>query len=243
MTNEAEQVSRNTANLSQGFLTQEASVTRLTGSVGDITAQIRSSAENCAAAQTLADQAASHTAEADQKMAGLTSAMDHIAHSSAEIEKIIRVIEDIAFQTNILALNAAVEAARAGDAGKGFAVVADEVRTLASKSAEAAKDTADLINRSIQDVHTGMEATAQAADIMQIIGERTGDIKEQIYGIAAASTRQSDMITSVSKEIEEISQVVQDNSAAVSQSVDSLRELSGQAKELDTLVGQFQTGD
>lgn len=174
-------------------------------------------------------------------MCGLTSAMDNIAHSSAEIEKITRVIKDIAFQTNILALNAAIEAARAGTAGKGFAVVADEVRSLAAKSAEAAKDTASLINRSIQDVHNGMDATKQVADIMRVIDECTVSIKEQIHEIAAASTRQSDMITSVSKEIEEISHVVQDNSAAVNQSVDTLQELSGQAKEVDALVGQFQT--
>lgn len=242
VTSQAEQVSHNTVNLSQGFLTQESSVSRLTESVGDITAQIRSSNASCSAAQDLVDQAALHTAEADEKMAGLTSAMDNIAHSSAEIEKIIRVIEDIAFQTNILALNAAVEAARAGTAGKGFAVVAEEVRSLAAKSSEAAKDTADLINRSIQDVHTGMSATTQAADIMRVIGDCTDAIKEQIHGITAASTRQSDMISSVSNEINEISHVVQDNSSAVHQSVNTLQDLSGQAKELDALVGQFQTG-
>ena len=240
VTNEADQVSQNTVNLSHGFLTQESSVTRLTESVGDITTQICSSTDSCSAAQRLVDQAALHTAEADKKMAGLTSAMDNIAHSSAEIEKILKVIEDISFQTNVLALNAAVEAARAGSAGKGFAVVADEVRSLAAKSAEAAKNTADLSNRSIQDVHTGMEATVQAADIMQTIGECTGAIREQIHGIAAASTRQSDMITSVNKDIEEISYVVQNNSVAVHQSVNTLQELSGQAKKLNTLVGQFQ---
>ncbi len=241
VTGQADQVSQNTMNLSQGFLTQESSVSLLTGSVSDITSQIRSSTDNCAAAQKMANETALRTAEADQKMAGLTSAMDNIAHSSAEIEKIIRVIEDIAFQTNILALNAAVEAARAGSAGKGFAVVADEVRTLAAKSAEAAKDTAALINRSIQDVHTGMEATKQAAGIMQVIGQYTDSIKQQMHGIAAASTRQSDMITAVSNEIEEISHVVRDNSAAVNQSAATLQELSSQVKELDTLVGQFQT--
>lgn len=239
---EADQVSQNEGSLLQGILTQESSVARLTENAGDIEAQIRSSTENCSAAQSLVDQTALHAAEADQKMERLTGAMDNIAHSSAEIEKIIRVIEDIAFQTNILALNAAVEAARAGSAGKGFAVVADEVRALAAKSAEAAKDTADLINRSIQDVRTGMEATAQAADIMHVIGECTGLIKEQMHGIADASTRQADMITSVGKEIAEISDVVQNNSAAVNQSAGTLRQLSEEAKELNRLVGQFQTG-
>lgn len=242
VTGGADQVSHNTENLSQGVLAQESSIVRLTESVGAITEQIRSSNDNCAMAQKLVDQAALHTVEADQKMAGLTRAMEDITHSSDEIKKITRVIEDIAFQTNILALNAAVEAARAGAAGKGFAVVAEEVRSLAAKSANAAKDTANLINRSIEDVHTGMEATTETADIMRIIGECTGSIKEQIYGIADASTRQSDMILAVNTEIGEISSVVQDNSAAVRQSVDTLRALSGQAKELDALIGQFQIG-
>lgn len=241
VTDEAHQVSQNSVSLLQGIMTQEASVSRLTESANDIVVQIRSSADNCTAAQSLADQAALHAAEADQKMNRLTSAMDNIAHSSAEIDKVTRVIEDIAFQTNILALNAAVEAARAGSAGKGFAVVADEVRALATKSADAAKVTADLISRSLQDVHTGMEATTQAADIMRIIGECTGSIKEQMHSIADASARQSDMITSVGKEIEEISHVVQNNSAAVNQNTATLQKLSEQARELNHLVGQFQT--
>lgn len=242
VTDEAYQVSQNSGSLLDGIQTQEASVVRLTESTDDIAAQIRSSTDNCSAAQDLADQAAQHTTEADQKMSRLTNAMDNIARSSAEIEKITRVIEDIAFQTNILALNAAVEAARAGTAGKGFAVVAEEVRALAAKSADAAKDTTSLISRSIQDVHTGMEATAQAADSMRIIIECTASIKEQMHGIAAASTRQSDMITNVGKEIEEISHVVQNNSTAINQSAGTLQELSEQAKELNRLVGQFQTG-
>ena len=242
VTDEAYQVSQNSGSLLDGIQTQEASVVRLTESTDDIAAQIRSSTDNCSAAQDLAVQAAQHTAEADQKMSRLTNAMDNIARSSAEIEKITRVIEDIAFQTNILALNAAVEAARAGTAGKGFAVVAEEVRALAAKSADAAKDTTSLISRSIQDVHTGMEATAQAADSMRIIIECTASIKEQMHGIAAASTRQSDMITIVGKEIEEISHVVQNNSTAINQSAGTLQELSEQAKELNRLVGQFQTG-
>lgn len=239
---EADQVLQNTENLSQGGLAQESSIVRLNESVGDITAQIRSSTDNCVMAQNLVDQAVQHMIEADQKMAGLTTAMNNITRSSAQIKKIIRVIEDIAFQTNILALNASVEAARAGDSGKGFAVVAERVRLLAGKSAEAAKDTADLINRSIQDVDTGMEATMQVAKIMQIIGECTSSIKEDIHGIADASTRQSDRIVIVNAEIGEISNVVQNNSAAVCQSVYTLKELSEQAKELDALIGQFQIG-
>lgn len=243
VTDEADEVSQNAVSLMEGIRTQEASVTRLTENAEDIVIQIRSNTDNCSVAQNLADQTALHAAEANQKMDRVTNAMDNIAHSSAEIEKITQVIENIAFQTNLLALNAAIEAARAGDLGKGFAVVAEKVRALAAESAEAAKDTADLINRSIQDIHTGMEVTTQAADIMRVIGECTDSIKEQMHGIADASMRQSDMITNVGKEIEEISHVVQNNSSAVNQSADTLQNLSQQAKELTQLVGQFQIGN
>ena len=239
--NEAEHVSQSTVSLSHGFSTQEASVSRLNESVDAISMQIQSNTDSCAKAQRLADQAATYTSEANEKMMRLTEAMNNVASSSAEIEKIIRVIEDIAFQTNILALNAAVEAARAGAAGKGFAVVAEEVRSLASKSAAAAKNTADLINRSIQDVNIGMEATTQTAEIMKTIGECTVSIKGQMDGIAGASTEQSNMIVDVSKEIREISRVVQNNSDDVNQSVNTLQKLSEQAKELNILVGQFRT--
>ena len=176
-------------------------------------------------------------------MTQLTAAMDNVALSSSEIEKIIKTIEDIASQTNILALNAAVEAARAGTSGKGFAVVADEVRNLAAKSADAAKNTADLINRSILDVHSGTNATAQVADIMRTIDQCTSSIREKVFEIAAASTQQSNMISDLNVGIEEISQVVQANSAAVGQSVDTSRELSGQAKKLNDLIGQFHIRD
>ena len=242
VTNEAEQVSQNAVSLLHGVRTQEASVSRLTQSAQDIVDQIHSSADNCAEAQSLADKTARYTVEANQKMERLTNAMDDIAHSSEEIKKITHVIEDIAFQTNILALNASVEASRAGSAGKGFAIVAEEVRELALKSAEAVNDTVSLISRSIQDVHTGMEATSKVADIMRVIGDCNSSIQEQMHGIADASAKQSNMVTRVDKEIEEISHVVQDNSVAVNQSADALQKLSEDAKELNYLVGQFQTG-
>lgn len=243
VTQEAEIVSQSAVSLSRGTAAQADSVIHLTESVGDITAQIHLSADNCTAAQELVDQAARYTSDADEKMTQLTAAMGNVAHSSDEIEKIIKTIEDIAFQTNILALNAAVEAARAGEAGKGFAVVAEEVRALAGKSAEAAKNTADLINHSIQDVRTGAGATGQAADIMRIINQCTSSIREKVHEIAAASAQQSGMISDVSRGIEEISQVVQSNSAVVDQSVDISQKMSGQAKLLNDLIGRFQIND
>ncbi len=243
VTNEANCVSLSAENLAHGAATQSESVTRLTESANSITTQLRLSADSCSATQELVNQAALYTAEANKKMTQLTAAMDNVALSSSEIEKIIKTIEDIASQTNILALNAAVEAARAGTSGKGFAVVADEVRNLAAKSADAAKNTADLINRSILDVHSGTNATAQVADIMRTIDQCTSSIREKVFEIAAASTQQSNMISDLNVGIEEISQVVQANSAAVGQSVDTSRELSGQAKKLNDLIGQFHIRD
>lgn len=243
VTEGAENVSQSAVSLSRGTAAQADSVTHLTESVSNITDQIHLSTDNCVAAQELVDQAARYTSEADDKMTQLTAAMNHVAHSSDEIEKIIKAIEDIAFQTNILAINAAVEAARAGEAGKGFAVVAEEVRSLAAKSSEAAKTTADLINQSIKDVRTGADATGQAADIMRVIDQCTSSIKGKMHEIAAASAQQSGMISDVSTGIEEISQVVQSNSAVVDQSVDISREMSDQARQLNELIGRFQIED
>lgn len=240
VTDEADQVSQNSESLLQGILTQEASVSRLTESADDIVVQIRSSTENCTEAQSLADQAAQHTAEADQKMSRLTSAMDEIAHSSAEIEKITRVIEDIAFQTNILALNAAVEAARAGEAGKGFAVVAEEVRSLASKSAAASKDTADLIESSIEAVSRGTEiANATAESLVKVVGDvRTA--AGTVDKIADAAEEQADAVEQVTVGVDQISSVVQTNSATSEQSAAASAELSNQAEVLKGLVAKFK---
>lgn len=236
----ADLVSSGAQALSQGTVEQAASITGLVSHVTDITAQIQSSTVRCSDATQLVDKATGYAAQADAKMEQLLTATKNIDQSSTQIGTIIKTIEDIAFQTNILALNAAVEAVRAGTAGKGFSVVADEVRTLAAKSAQAAQNTNNLINRSIQDVKTGTESTDQAVSAMQLINDCIQSIKSLTDEIAAASVQQADMIALVESGIKEISTVVQTNSVAAEKSAAVSKELSSQARTLNGLIGRFR---
>ncbi len=236
----ADLVSSGAQALSQGTVEQAASITGLVSHVTDITAQIQSSTVRCGDATQLVDKATGYAAQADAKMEQLLTATKNIDQSSTQIGTIIKTIEDIAFQTNILALNAAVEAVRAGTAGKGFSVVADEVRTLAAKSAQAAQNTNNLINRSIQDVKTGTESTDQAVSAMQLINDCIQSIKSLTDEIAAASVQQADMIALVESGIKEISTVVQTNSVAAEKSAAVSKELSSQARTLNGLIGRFR---
>ena len=225
--------------LSQGTMEQASSVEGLVSNVTAITSQIQTSTVRCGSASQLVDKAAGYAAETDTKMDQLMTATKNIDQSSAQIVTVIKTIEDIAFQTNILALNASVEAARAGAAGKGFSVVADEVRNLAAKSAEAAEDTGGLVNQSIQDVKTGTDATNLAVSAMEVIRDCIQEIKTLMDEIAAASIRQSEMIVSVEDGIKEISRVVQTNSSAADESASVSRQLSDQARTLNSLISRF----
>ncbi len=237
--NSAQRVSSGAQALAQGTTEQAASVDGLMTNVMAITDQIQTSAVRCGSASELVARATGYTAEADEKMEHLTTATRNIDQSSAKIGAIIKTIEDIAFQTNILALNASVESARSGNAGKGFSVVAEEVRSLAAKSAEAAKNTNDLISRSIQNAKTGTESTKQAVCAMQVIRDSIQSIKTLMDAIAAASVQQSQMILLVENGIKEISAVVQDNSAAAEKSALVSKELSQQARTLNSLISRF----
>lgn len=160
---------------------------------------------------------------------------------AVDVERnIVKTIEDIAFQTNILVLNASVEAARAGEAGRGFAVVSGEVRSLASKSSQAAQNTGVLISRSTQDVKSGTESTGDAISAMQVISECVQSIKALMDEIASASVQQSEMIVSVENRIKEVSRVTETNSSAAEKSAEVSNELSGHAKTLNRLIGQFR---
>ncbi len=238
----ADEVAEGAQALSQGAAQQELSINGLVSNIADITEQIQNSAARCGNASELVDRAIGYAQEADRKMEQLSAATRNIDESSTQIGSIVKTIEDIAFQTNILALNASVEAARAGEAGKGFAVVSGEVRSLASKSSQAAQNTGVLISRSTQDVKSGTESTKDAISAMQVISECVQSIKALMDEIASASVQQSEMIVSVENRIKEVSRVIETNSSSAEKSAEVSNELSGQAKTLNRLIGQFRIG-
>ncbi len=233
------QVSDGAQALSQGVTEQASSVQELAATIHEISSQISQNAGRAAQASTQANLVGEEMATSSQQMNEMIQAMDEISASSAQISKIIKTIEDIAFQTNILALNAAVEAARAGVAGKGFAVVADEVRNLANKSAEASQNTAALIAGSLQAVEHGAQTADATAKSMLAAVAGAKEVAVTIDGISQASNEQASAVSQVTLGIEQISNVVQTNSATAEQSSAASEELSLQAKILRHLVDQF----
>lgn len=236
----ANEVSAGAQALSQGAIQQKDSIDGLVSNMTDMTAQIQSNAVRCSNANDLVSKATGYTAEADTRIEQLVAANKNIDQSSAQIVSIIKTIQDIAFQTNILALNASVEAARAGAAGKGFSVVSEEVKNLAARSSEAAKNTSNLIGRSIEDVKTGTETTNLVLSAMQVIGECIQSIKTHMDEIALASVQQSEMIVSVEDRIKEVSRVTETNSATAEESASISNKLSEQARTLNELISQFR---
>ncbi len=234
------EVSNGAQVLAQGTTEQAGAVEMLSASVNEISEKVRRTAEHAASASRISNEAANEVENGKVQMQQMVKSMEDIRHSSQRIGEIIHTIDDIAFQTNILALNAAVEAARAGEAGKGFSVVADEVRNLATKSAQAAKDTAALIDHSIQTVEKGSGiADATAKSLLSIV-QSTEQSAEYIRRISEASNQQAGALAQINQNVDQITAVIQTNSATAEESSAASEELSGNAQVLNELIHQFK---
>lgn len=236
----SDQVSSSASLLSEGAVSQSASMDKLSETISGISNQIQDTAT---AVNTANDSIVHINTEielSNDKMTQMLNAMNEIKNKSDEIQKIVKTIDDIAFQTNILALNAAVEAARAGEAGKGFAVVADEVGNLAGKSAEAAKNTTSLIEESVLAVSRGMQLANETAETLNNATTGASGIVENINHIATASKEQAEFISQVTEGMDQISSVVQSNSATAEESAAISEEMTGSAHTLQDMLNRFQ---
>ena len=237
--NGTKQVSAGSQRISEGATEQASAIEQLSATISGIAGQTRQNALSANSANELSNNAKGDALSGNEHMLQLLGAMREISESSDNISKIIKVIDDIAFQTNILALNAAVEAARAGIHGKGFAVVAEEVRNLAQKSANAAKETTDLIERSIRNVQSGSAIADQTALAMGNIVSGVEQVTLLVSSIATSSKEQALGIAQINDGIGQLSQVVQTNSATAQESAAASEELSGQAELLSSMVTKF----
>ena len=233
------QISEGGQLLAQGTTEQASTIQELSASIEEVAGETRQNASNANQANVITHQVRENARVGNEQMGKMMTAMTEINASSNNISKIIKVIDDIAFQTNILALNAAVEAARAGQQGKGFAVVAEEVRTLAARSAEAAKETTGLIERSIEKVSDGTKIADDTSESLKIIIENIEEVADLVEKIAKGSNDQAIEISQITSGIEQVSMVVQTNSATAEESAAASEELSGQAQMLKALVGGF----
>lgn len=237
----SEMVASNAETLAQGATEQAASVEELSASISEISTKVHENALNSSKANDMSQGAAIAVTSSNNQMNNLMEAMNEINDKSSQISKIIKTIEDIAFQTNILALNAAVEAARAGAAGKGFAVVADEVRNLANKSSDAAKNTTALIEDSVGAVNNGVRLAQETAADLGSVVDGANSTTEIIEFIDNASNEQANLLGQITVAVNAISSIVQTNSATSQESAAASEEVSGQAQLLKSLIGRFKT--
>lgn len=236
----SDQIASSAQLLAQGATEQASSVDELSATVTEISGKVTDTAENAATAKQEADETGLRGQNCNEQMKNMMSAMDEITQKSTEISKIVKTIEDIAFQTNILALNAAVEAARAGTAGKGFAVVADEVRNLASKSAEASKNTSVLIGGTVEAVRKGTTILAETAETLEQVVSGAESVSRRISEIAEAANQEASALVHVGDGIDQISKVVQTTSATAEENAAASEELSGQANVAMELISRFR---
>lgn len=236
------QISDSAQSLSQGATETAASMEEISSSMVEMTSQTRQTAENARQANQLVNQAKSAAEDGNRQMQGMVDAMFEINMAGQHISKIIKVIDEIAFQTNLLALNAAVEAARAGQHGKGFAVVAEEVRNLAARSAKAAKETAELIEGSVQKTQNGTQIADQTEAALKEIVLSVVKATDLVSEIAAASTEQAEGIGQVNIGLGQIDQVTQANTANSEESAAAAEDLSSQAEQLHQMLSRFKIG-
>ena len=236
----AHNVSDASVALSQGASQQAASVEQLSASIAEIASQTASNAQNAEKANDLTVGTKEKAQLGNEEMQEMLSAMEEINASSANISKIIKVIDEIAFQTNILALNAAVEAARAGQHGKGFAVVAEEVRNLAARSAKAAKETTDMIEGSMAKVETGREIAHKTAEALNAIVGDVSSVADIVANIAKASNEQKLALEQINQGVQQVSQVVQANSSTSEEAATASQNLNQQADIMRANVGKFR---
>jgi methyl-accepting chemotaxis protein len=233
------QVSSASQSLAEGATEQAAGLQETSSSLEEMSSMTKQNADNAQQANTLAAQAKSAAHDGAEAMKRMSQAINDIQKSADETSKIIKVIDEIAFQTNLLALNAAVEAARAGEAGKGFAVVAEEVRNLAMRSAEAAKNTASLIEGSVKNAKNGVEISSEVSKKLEEIVAHVGKTTDLVAEIAAASTEQAQGIEQINTAVSQMDKVTQQNAAAAEESASAAEELSAQAQQMHTVVQQL----
>lgn len=240
VTTGSEQVASASQSLASGSTQQASALEQVSAAIEEISHRTKNNAAEVNVANNLVMEAKEGVVKGNNQMQDMMIAMDEINKSSVDISKIIKVIDDIAFQTNILALNAAVEAARAGSYGKGFAVVAEEVRNLAAKSAKAASETAELIENSIEKVEKGSAIAAETGKALSEIVDNIDKIVDIISGVAVASNEQATAITQIDTALGQVSQVVQSNSATSEECAAASEELSNQAIRLRELISGFR---
>jgi methyl-accepting chemotaxis protein/methyl-accepting chemotaxis protein-1 (serine sensor receptor) len=236
----ATQVAASSQALAQGASEQAASLEETSASVEEIASMTKKNAENSRSVAGLMGETEEIVQNGNRTLELMVTSMSEITTSSDKIAKIIKVIDEIAFQTNILALNAAVEAARAGEAGMGFAVVADEVRNLAQRSAQAAKDTASLIEDSIAKSSEGSTRLQQVAEVIRAITVSSGKVKVLVDEVNLGSQEQARGIEEISKTVNQMSQLTQNTAASAEESASASEELSAQAEAMNHVVGQIR---
>jgi len=226
--------------LSQGASEQASSLEEVSSSLQEMSSMTKQNAINAREAKGVAEEARGSSEKGVESMNRMSSAINKIKTSSDATAKIVKTIDEIAFQTNLLALNAAVEAARAGDAGKGFAVVAEEVRNLAMRSAEAAKNTANLIEEAVRNSENGVAINAEVLKNFQEITEKINKVSQVVAEIAAASEQQDQGISQVNKAVEQMNQLTQQNAANAEESASAAEEMSSQSEEMRSMVAGFR---